>query len=442
MSATDLHTSPPEAPAPEASEKAGEKPRTNSATPTATTAAEHELPVRPWRSNRVGVLAFAIVAVLAVLGVLATLPRLANDRALTAAANQASTAPPRVTVAEARGPAATSDRALPGNALPLDDAAIFARATGYVAQRLVDIGDHVRAGQLLAEISAPDIDDELAQAQANLTLANANLPLAEANAALAKVTLDRFTQAGPGTGVTLLQIDQQRATVKTTAAQVEAAQATIGVNTAAVQQFTDLQGFQKIIAPFSGVITARHVDVGDLITADSSSSSRQMFEIQRTDILRVHVDVPQIVATKVEVGQKAVVFLRDNPDQQFPGAVTRTADALNPASRTLLTEIQVPNPHDALRPGMFLQVRFIFQRVEVGVTIPSAAILIRDNERQVGVLDEQHRVSYQKVELGRDFGAYIEVLSGLKAGQTVLVYPGDQLPPGTVVEPVPLPKDL
>jgi len=213
------------------------------------------------------------------------------------------------------------------------------------------------------------------------------------------------------------------------------------VNIAAVQQYTDLQGFEKITAPFSGVITARHVDVGDLMTADSPASSRQMFEVQRTDILRVHVDVPQIFATKIEVGQKAVVFRREDPEQQFTGTVTRTADALDPATRTLLTEVQVSNPHDALRPGMFLQVRFIFQRLEVGVMIPSAAILIRDNDRQVAVLDDQQRMSYQKVELGRDFGAEIEVLSGLHAGQTVLVYPGDQLPVGTVVEPVPLPKN-
>jgi RND family efflux transporter MFP subunit len=166
-----------------------------------------------------------------------------------------------------------------------------------------------------------------------------------------------------------------------------------------------------------------------------------MFEVQRTDILRVHVDVPQIFATKIEVGQKAVVFRRDAPEQEFAGTVTRTANSLDPATRTLLTEVQVPNPHDALRPGMFLQVRFIFQRMEVGVMIPSAAILIRDNQQQVAVLDDKQQVSYRKVELGRDFGAEIEVLSGLHDGQTVLVYPGDQLPVGTIVEPVPLPKN-
>jgi RND family efflux transporter MFP subunit len=421
-----------------ATEKPAEKPLAASVPSGATASREPDLSVRPWRGIWVAAIALVVVALLIALAIAATLPRLRNERALTTAAAQVSTARPRVTVSQAHTPAPTSDRVLPGNALPLDDAAIFARTTGYVERRLVDIGDHVREGQLLAEIRAPDVDDQLVQAQANLALAKADLPLAEANAALAKVTLDRYLEAGPGTAIPLLQIDQQRATIKTTAAQVEAAKATIQVNIAAVQRFTDLQGFEKITAPFSGVITARHVDVGDLMLADSPGSTRQMFEVQRTDILRVHVDVPQIFATKIQVGQKAVVFRRDDPEQQFTGTVTRTADALDPASRTLLTEVQVSNPHDALRPGMFLQVRFIFQRMEVGVMIPSAAVLVRENVSQVAVLDDQQRVNYQKVELGRDYGAEIEVLSGLHDGQNILVYPGDQLAVGTVVEPVPL----
>jgi RND family efflux transporter MFP subunit len=441
MNAAIHNSSPAANSSPETIEKSTEAAAATAPAPELNMVSNRDLPVRPWRSIRVAAIALIIVVALAALAVMATLPRLANERALNAAAVEVSTARPRVTVAQAHSTAATSDRALPGNALPFDDAAIFARTTGYLARRLVDIGDHVRAGQLLAEISAPDVDDELAQAKANLALAQAGLPLAEANAALAKVTLDRFLQSEPGIGVSLLQIDQQRATVKTTAAQVEAAKATIQVNTAAVQRFTDLQGFEKITAPIPGVVTARHVDVGDLIMADSPASTRQMFEIQRIDILRVHIGVPQIFATKVQVGQKAVVFRRDIPEQRFTGTVTRTADALDPASRTLLTEVQVSNPNDDLRPGMFLQVELVFDRVQVGVMIPSAAILIRDNDPQAAVLDDQHRVSYQKVKLGRDFGAEIEVLSGLHPGQTVLVYPGDQLPVGTVVDPIPLPKN-
>src|SRR5262249_30088645 len=174
----------------------------------------------------------------------------------------------RVTVAVARPSPADNERVLPGNALPLLDAALFARTTGYVKARQADIGDRVKQGQLLAEITAPDLDAQLAQAHANLPRAHANRPLAEANAELARTTLARDTKAGPGVAIPYEQIDQERAQVKTTAAQVEATRASIQVNEAALERFTVLQGFQKITAPFPGVITARNIDPGDLVTAD------------------------------------------------------------------------------------------------------------------------------------------------------------------------------
>jgi RND family efflux transporter MFP subunit len=336
---------------------------------------------------------------------------------------------------------AEAERVLPGNSLPLEEAAMFARTTGFIKSRLVDIGDRVKEGQLLAEISAPDVDAQLAQAQANLALANANLPLAEANANLAQITLKRFIEAVPGKGVSLLQIDQQQATVETTAAQVEATKASIQVNEAAVERFVTLQGFQKIISPFPGVITARNIDPGDLIAADTPSTTKELFHIMRTDTLRVFVNVPQVFATGITVGQNAVVYRREDLQTQYPGKVVRTANALDPATRTLLTQVDVPNPKDALRPGMYLQVKFIFNRQMAPVLIPGAALVVATNgAQQVAVPDEQHRVKYRTVQLGRDFGADIEVLTGLKDGETVIVHPGDALPAGTVVEPIPLPK--
>ena len=440
MNTVSPNSSPAEASSQEAIEKpAGSVPAASEA-PRPRAGADPDPPVHPWRNVWVAAVALVVVAVLAALAIMATLPRLANERALNTAAAQMSAARPRVTVAQAKKGAPTSDRVLPGNALPLDDALIFARTTGYLDQRLVDIGDRVKAGQLLAVISAPQVDDQLRQNEANLVQAKANLVFTQASLQLANAILAREAKAAAGGAITQEQIDQDKANVATTSAQVEVARASIEVNTALVQQFTDLQRFEKITAPFDGVITARHVDVGDLMLADSPGTSRQMFEVQRTDTLRGHVNVPQIFATLIKVGEKAVVFRREAPDQQYTGTVTRTANALDPATRTLLTEVQVSNPKDALRPGMFLQVRFIFQRADVAVMVPSAAVLIRDNVSQVAVLDDQQRVSYHKVELGRDFGQEIEILSGVHDGQTVLVYPGDQLPVGTVVEPVPLPK--
>jgi RND family efflux transporter MFP subunit len=335
--------------------------------------------------------------------------------------------------------ASEAERVLPGNTLPLNEASVFARTNGFVKRWLVDIGDRVQEGQLLAEISAPDVDAQLAQAQADLIQAQANLPLAEANANLAKITLKRFVEAVPGKGVSLLQVDEQQATVKTTAAQVAATKASIQVNEAAVQRFSALQGFQKLTAPFPGVITARNIDPGDLIIADSAST-KELFHIMRTDTLRVFVNVPQVFATGIQVGQDAVVYRREDVRTTYPGKVVRTANALDPNTRTLLTQVNVPNPHDALRPGMYVQVKFIFGRQTPSILLPSAALVVSSSgAQQVAVPDEKHRVQYRTVQLGRDFGADIEVLDGLTDGETVILHPGDALPAGIVVEPVPRP---
>ena len=325
--------------------------------------------------------------------------------------------------------------------MPLLEAALFARTTGYVNRRTVDIGDHVEEGQLLAVIDSPEVDDQLVQAKADLNQAQATLKLNEANAVLAKTTLARFLsiqQANVG-AVSPQDIDERQATVRTTEASVAASQASIGVMEATVKRFTDLQGFEKIVAPFPGLITARNIDAGDLVTADSTA--RELFHLMRTDVIRVFVNVPQTFATTIKVGQNAVVYMRDNPSKTFAGEVTRTANALDPSSRTLLTEVQVPNPDDALRPGMYLQVQFDFVRDVDPLIIPTAALATRSDAPRIAVLDEQQRVQYRHVELGRDYGAEIEVLTGLKSGESVVVHPGDDLPEGTVVEPVPLGRD-
>jgi RND family efflux transporter MFP subunit len=369
-----------------------------------------------------------------------TVPRLRQEQAVNAQAAAVANSPSRVTVAIARPSPADNERVLPGNALPLLEAALFPRATGYIKTRRVDIGDRVTEGQLLAEITAPDVDDQLAQSQAGLAQAKSSLGLAQANAELAKITLARDVRIGVGSAVSQEQYDQDRATAKTTDAQVEVAKASIQLNESAVRRFADLQGFQKITAPFPGVITARNIDPGDLVSADSPSTTRELFHVMRTDVLRVFVNVPQVFATGITVGQEASVYQRDNPSRQFAGKVTRTADALDPNTRTLLTEVQVPNPDNLLRPGMYLQVRFVFRRVAPSVRIPAAAVVVRDGPRKVAVLDAQNAVHYRDVQLGRDFGDEIEVLTGLNAGDTVVVHPGDDIPEGAAVDPVPLPK--
>jgi RND family efflux transporter MFP subunit len=381
-----------------------------------------------------GVGSLAAVALAGSL-VAATLPRLRHEQELDATAARAAGSPPLVAVATARRAPATSELTLPGNAQAFREAALYARATGYVKRWTADLGDQVREGQLLAEISAPDVDDQLAQARANLALARADLQVSEAKLDLARTTLSRDQAAGSATSPEA--IDQDRAQVRTTAAQVESARARIQVNQASVQQYADLQSFQKIVAPFPGVITARNVDPGALVTADNPSETREIFHLMQTDPLRVFVNVPQVYATTVGPGQRTVVYRPEDPLRQFSGQVTRTARALDPNTRTLLTQVDVPNPDGALRPGMYLRVNLVAARAAPPVLIPSAALVTRNDGPEVALLGEDKAVRYRKVQLGRDYGAEVEVVTGLEGGETVIVRPGDALAEGQAVEPAP-----
>jgi RND family efflux transporter MFP subunit len=264
--------------------------------------------------------------------------------------------------------ATAAEQVLPGSAAPLLEVGLYPRVTGYIKTRLVDIGDRVQKGQVLAVIDAPDLDDQLANARANLTLARANLEKAKANAELSE-KVENCYQAWLSAGhVSPMEYQIKVKTHGTDKAAVGAMEAAIKVHEAAVQRFTDLQAFKKIVAPFPGVITARGIDPGDLVTADSTA--RELFHLMRTDILRVFVDVPQVNARDIQVGQRAVVYRREDPLKPFSGQVTRTADALDPDTRTLRTEVQVANPDYALRPGMDLQVKFIFRNEQQGTLIP------------------------------------------------------------------------
>ena len=334
------------------------------------------VPVKP-RTSRRWPFAVGIVVVLGLAGVLVAgiVPRLQHQKELDEAAAESSNRLPRVLVATARAMSTSESRVLPGNALPLFEAGLFPRATGYIKQRLVDIGDRVKEGQLLAMIDAPDIDDQLAQAKADLAQAKANLNKAKADEAYARAEEQRYRRLVGTRAVSQEDYDKTVQGYGVTKANVAAMEASIKVNEASVQRNTDLQGFEKIIAPFPGVITARAIDQGDLVSANSSSL--ELFHVMRTDVLRVFVNVPQVFATDVQVGQTAQIYRREDPSKTCVGKVTRTANALDSATRTLLTEVQVPNKDGALRAGLYLQVKFNFQKRAPSVIIPAAAIITR-----------------------------------------------------------------
>jgi membrane fusion protein, multidrug efflux system len=388
---------------------------------------------RPRFAWRILVIGALLVVGLGVLYVTGTLPRLWHDKEIQSAAAAKAAAPLVVTTAVTHRSPAEAQRGLPGNCLPMLETSLFARTNGFIRERLVDIGDRVKAGQRLAMIAAPDVDDQLTQSKADLQQAEANLNLNKANAELARTTLARDKSAGT-IAVPAQQVDQDQATYDTAQASVKAAEASILVYKATVQRFADLVSFQEIKAPFDGVVTVRNYDKGALVIADSTAAL-PMFHVAQIDVVRVFVNVPQVFAPEVRPGQTAVVYRQEHPSRKFAGKVTRTSSALDPNTRTLLTEVDVPNPDAALLPGMYLQVDFNFPRLEPSLMVPSEAVTYRANGAWVGVLDSGNAVHYQKVQLGRDFGMEIEVLDGLSDGVTVIVRPGDELPDGTVVQP-------
>jgi RND family efflux transporter MFP subunit len=308
---------------------------------------------------------------------------------------------------------------------------------GYLKSRRVDIGDRVQEGDLLAEISSPEVDAQLEQARALQILGRANLARDQASSVLADTELQRSRKLVARQAVPQQEFEGFLARDRVADANVLAAEANLRVNDANIHRLETMQSFQKVTAPFAGVITARNFDPGDLVTADSTST-REMFHLVRTDTLRIFVNVPQMFSTDVKVGQKAVVYRREYPKRTFAGTVTRTADALDVSTRTLPTEVQVINRDGALRPGMYLQVQFVFERQVPTVLVPAAALAARSDGPRLVVLDPQNRVQYRTVQLGRDFGSETEVLAGIDPGETVVINPGDGLSEGTVVQPVAL----
>jgi RND family efflux transporter MFP subunit len=407
-------------------------------TPALPQAAAHGAVVaaRAGRSGwKLPVFGFLAIAAVAGMGTAGALPRWQHENELQAQLSEAASTPPTVSVAVARSAPAQVEQLLPGNSLPLFETAVAARTNGYLKRRLVDIGDRVAEGALLAEIATPEIDDQLEQARATLLQSRANLVRDEANKEYADIELERVRNLLKRGSISHEEHDRQAALTKIATANVDATKATIRLNEADVQRLTDLQSYEKISAPFSGVITVRNYDSGALITADNPNAPA-MFRLAQIDTIRVLVDVPQVCATSIVVGQTATAFRREDPRRQFTGKVTRMANALDPNSRTMLTEVQVPNPDGALFPGMYLQVKFVVGDETPRVLIPAAALVTRAQGTFVPVLDEGNVVRYVAVQTGRDFGAELEVTAGLAGGETVVVHPGDAFPEGTRVNPV------
>ena len=412
------------------------------------------LPSNLWHPSGFTIWAIALSAVvLIVVAFLAGYIPLRKQRALvTSETQEQEQALPRVEVTTVGDSSRKIELQLPGNIQAITEAPILARADGYIERRMADIGDRVQAGQPLAEIDAPELDEQVRQAKANSEQAQAALDEALANVEqgksdleLARVTAQRWNTLVARGVVSRQENDQYQAQLQSKIASLQSLQKAVifqrnGVAAAEanVSRLQKMQGYRMVKAPFDGVITLRNVDVGALVNVGSTL----LFRIAQTGRLRLYLNVPQTQANSIRPGQSAQLTVSNLPGRHFTGTVARSASALDPASRTLLVEVQVANPDDVLLPGMYAQVQLSSVRNDLPLLVPSDALIARGDGTQVAVVRPDHSVHLQKIVVGRDYGARLEVVSGLHEGETIIANPGDIAREGVQVDPVPITENL
>jgi RND family efflux transporter MFP subunit len=324
---------------------------------------------------------------------------------------------------------------LPATTAPFSTANIFARASGYIDQRNVDIGDHVKEGQLLVQIVAPELDDQIVQAEATLVQLKAASQQAQANLELARVTWMRDSPLVSQGWVTQQQgtIDQQ--TLKAQQAAVAVAEANVKAQEAQLLVLHQQKLYQRVVAPFDGVITQRNIDIGSLVQADTTTGTF-LFTIMQNNVIRTQVFVPQDQAFGLSPGVEAVVRVPEIPGRTFPGTVTRIADALQPGTRTLLTEVDIPNADGSLTTGAYCTVELHIPRKTPSILMSADAVIFNSGGLQAAVV-EDGVARIRKISVARDFGKEVEVRDGLKPGDQVILNPSVNLLDGSKVQPRP-----
>jgi RND family efflux transporter MFP subunit len=384
------------------------------------------------RGRRWGRLFWAalLVALLATLGT-GVWRHYQQHRQIVAIAEQQRDFVPSVRVAAVKASPPVMSVSLPGTTSAFASANIYARASGYITVRNVDIGSRVKEGDVLASITAPELDHQISQAQATIAQAQAALRQAEANRDLAQVTWNRDAPLVKDGWVTQQQGDTDRLTLAAQQQAAQAADATIKSQQAQLQVLQQQKAYQQVVAPFDGVVTKRNIDVGSLVQADATSGTF-MFTVMQSDVMRIQLYVPQDSAIGVKAGIDAVVRVPELPGRTFAGTVTRTADALDPATRTLLTEIDVPNPDGILSPGIYCTVELQVPRVTPSLIIPASALIFNDNGLQV-LVAKDGAAHLHKVTETRDLGTEIEASEGVAAGDQVVLNPPIDLGDGSKV---------
>lgn len=371
-------------------------------------------PVRKPHRARLAVMA---LLVLVLAGAFAVARRFTERHALAKETEKLAT--PTVGVTLPSTEPANEELTLPAQLQAYVESSIYSRTNGYLLRWYKDIGSKVNKGELLAEIDTPEIDQELSQAKAARQQIEAQLQLA-------KTSAERWSNLRKTDSVSQQEADQQ------TSAYTQA-QANLAASDANVRRLEQLESFKHIYAPFSGVLTRRNVDVGALVAAGSAGQNKELFDLAQVDPLRVYVSVPQTNAPSIRRGMKADIELREYPGQKFEGKVVRTADAIDPATRTLLTEIDVPNKDGHLLPGSYAQVHFAVPVQTVRISVPVNALLFRSEGPRVAVVGPDQKIHLKQVMIGRDFGTKVEILGGLDPKDHIVVNPADSLEDGQQV---------
>jgi RND family efflux transporter MFP subunit len=368
---------------------------------------------------RIALAALAVTLLLAI----GIIPRVLRGHEAREIVHASTVLVPEVIVIHPQFAPAQTSLSLPGNLEPMYSASVFARTNGYIEKRFVDIGSHVRAGQTLAIISTPEVDQQLNQARAevlqaaaSVQQAKASLLQAEANLDLARITRARYTHLSGTRAVTPQSVDEveqafnaRTADVAAANANIAMAQANLQSQKANVQRLIQLQGFERVVAPFEAVITARNVEQGDLVNDGSGNGSRSLFSIAQSNVLRVQVEVPQSSALAIKDGLTAVLTVREMPGREFTATVTRSADSVDLAARTMLTEVQVDNRDGSLVPGMYGEVKFVITHSQPSLIIPTTALVIDKNGTHVVAVTPNDHVHFIPVHVGQDMGSQIEI---------------------------------
>lgn len=374
-------------------------------------------------------------------------PRLQRHQEALAAVNDSAITHPVLSVIHAKAGPPKTELVLPGNIQPLYSANVYARVDGYLDRRNVDIGSKVKAGEVLAVISAPEIDQQLlqaratvAQADAALQQAKAALQQANANAELARLTKERDVPLGQQHAISQQIVDEavqaynaRVADVAAANANIVAAEADIKAKQANVARLVQLQGFERVVAPFDGIITTRNVERGDLVSA-GSAGSKQLFSIAQSNLLRIQVDVPQSEAVNIQDGQKATLDVSERMGRSYTGTVVRSAASLDAAARTMLTEVQIDNRDGSLLPGMYAQVKFELPRPHPSLIIPTSALVMDKTGPHVVSVTEDHRIHMLPVKIGQDMGKQVEIIDGINGSESLVPNPSDLLSEGQQVE--------